>query len=162
MWPRCLRRPQVLSSVSTKQRFGKFHVLARDRGVGGLDVQVGDVVRQDRHLVGVQLVPVLVRELRRLAAKVLDQLADEGAGAGGRVEDVHVLVDQAAPEVLLAEPVGALDHEADDLVRRVDHAQPVGGLGVVDLVEVLVDGLEEGLLLVMAWRSRAAALRMAV
>ncbi len=93
---------------------------------------------------------VFVLELRRLAAKVFQQFADEGAGAGGRVEDFHVLVDQVLAEVLFAEPVGAVDHEAHDFVGRVDHAQPVGGLGVVDLVEVFVDDLEEGLLLVVA------------
>ena len=68
--------------------------------------------------------------------------------AGSRISTS--LVDQVLAEVLLAQPVGALDHEAHDLVGRVDHAQPVGGLGVVDLVEVLVDDLEEGLLLVVA------------
>ena len=97
-----------------------------------------------------QLVLIFVRELLRLAAEVLDQFADEGAGAGRGVEDLDVLVDQVLAEVLLAQPVGALDHEADDLVRRVDDAEPVGGLRVIDLVEVLVDDLEEGLLLVMA------------
>ena len=129
---------------------GKFGVLAGDGGVGGFDVQVGDVVGQDGDFVGVQLVLVFVLQLGGLAAKVLHQLADEGAGAGGRVEDLHVLVDQVLAEVLFAEPVGAVDHEAHDLVGRIDHAQPVGGLGVVDLVEVLVDDLEEGLLLVVA------------
>ena len=95
-WPRVLCAGPTLSSVSTKQRFGNSSYSPVMRGVGRLDVQVGDVVGQDRHLVGVQLLPVLVLELRRLAAEVLDQLADEGAGAGGRVEDLDVLVDQAA------------------------------------------------------------------
>ena len=125
-------------------------VFAGDRGVGRLDVQVGHVARQDRHLVGVQLFLVLVLELGGLTAKVLEQLANEGARPGGRVEDLDVLVDQVAAEVLLAQPVGALDHEADDLVRRVDNAESVRSLGVVNLVEVLVDDLEEGLLLVVA------------
>ena len=78
-------------------------------------------------------------ELRRLAAEMLQHLADERAGAGGGVEDLDVFVDQVSPEVLLAELVGAFDHEADDLVRRVDDAEAVGGFGIVDLVEVLVD-----------------------
>jgi hypothetical protein len=129
---------------------GKLGVLAGDGGVGRFDVQVGHVVRQDGDLVGVQLVAVLVRQLLGLAAKVLQQLADVGAGARGRVEDVHVAVDQVLAEVLFTEPVGAVDHEAHDFVGGVDHAQAVGGLGVVDLVEVLVDDLEEGLLLAVA------------
>jgi hypothetical protein len=41
--------------------------------------------------------------------------------------------------VLFAKIVGALDHEADDFVRRIDDAEAVGGFGIVDLVEVLVD-----------------------
>ncbi len=60
--------------------------------------------------------------------------------------------------MLLAQPVGALDHEAHDLVRRVDDAQPVGCLRVVDLVEILVDGLQKFLLLVMAADLRGGAL----
>ena len=89
---------------------------------------------------------------------MLDQFGDEGAGAGGRIEDFHVLVDQRLAEVLLAQPVGALDHEAHDLVRRVDDAEAVGLLLVVDLVEILVDGLEKVLLLVMAGDERGGAL----
>ncbi len=97
-----------------------------------------------------QLFEIFVLELGRLAAEVFEQFADEGAGTGGRIEDFHILVDQVAAEVLFAQPVGRLDHEAHDLVRRVDDAEPVGRLRVVDLVEVLVDDLEEGLLLVVA------------
>ena len=130
--------------------------LAGDRGIGRLDVQVGDVVGQDRHLVGVQLFLYLCASFCRLAAEMLEQFADEGAGAGGRVEDFDVAGRSGLAEVLLAQPVGALDHEAHDLVRRVDDAEPVGGLRVVDLVEVLVDDLEEGLLL--GWLVISAAL----
>ncbi len=39
-----------------KAQVGEFLVAAGDRGVGGLDVQVGDVVGQDGDFVGVQLV----------------------------------------------------------------------------------------------------------
>ena len=142
-------RRDVVERVD-KAEIGELRVLAGDRGVGRLDVQVGDIIGQDGHLVGVQLLLVFVRELLRLAAKMLQQFADEGAGAGGRIEDLDVPVDQGLAEMLLAQPVGALDHEADDFVRRVDHAEPVGGLGVVDLVEALVDDLEKCLLLVVA------------
>ena len=50
------------------------------------------------------------------------------------------------PKCFAAEPVRPVDHEAHDLVGRIDHAEPVGRLGVVDPVEILVDDLEEGLL----------------
>ncbi len=154
----CARvQAHVVQRVDEAQ-VGELLVAPGDGGVGGLDVQVGHVIGQDRHLVGVQLLAVLALELLVLPAKVLQQLADEGARAGGRVQDLHVAIDQALAEVLLAQPIGTVDHEAHDLVGRVDHAQPVCRLGVVDLVEVLVDHLQEGLLLGVAadLRRRAA------
>ena len=72
--------------------------------------------------------------------------------AGSRISTFLSISDLA--EMLLAQPVGALDHEAHDLVRRIDDAEPVGRLLVVDLVEVLVDDLEKCLLLVMARHER--------
>ena len=133
-----------------KAQAGEFFVLAGDGGVSRFNVQVGHVVGQDGHFVGVQLVLVFLLQLFGLAAKVLQQFADEGARASGRVEDVHILVDQVFAKVLFAQPVGPVDHEAHDLVGRVDHAQPVRSLGVVDLVEVLVNDLQEGLLFAVA------------
>jgi hypothetical protein len=139
-----------LSSVSTKHRLGNSSYFAGDGGVGGLDVQVGHVVRQDGHFVGVQLVLVFVLQLLGLAAEMLRQLANESARAGGRVEDVHILVDQVLAKVLFAQPVGTVDHDAHDLIGGVDDAQPVCRLAVVDLVEVLVNDLQKGLLHAMA------------
>ena len=63
-------------------------------------------------------------------------------------------IDQRLAEMLLAEPVGAFDHEAHDLVGRIDDAKPVGSLRVIDLVEILVDDLEEALLFRMAGDQR--------
>ena len=51
--------------------------------------------------------------------------------------------------MLKDEVIGGLDHKAHDLVGRVDDAQPIRAGGVVGLVEVLVDGLEEAALLVV-------------
>ncbi len=127
-----------------------FQIIATDRGVGRLDVQIGDVIRQDRDFVGVQFFQILVLELGRLPAEVFEQLADEGAGSRRRIENLHILVDQVAAEVLLAQPVGRLDHEAHDFVGRVDDAETIRRFWVVDLVEVLVDDLEKGLFLVVA------------
>ena len=88
-------------------------------------------------------------QLGRLAAEVFQHLTDKRAGSGGGVEDFHVLVDEISLEMFLAQVVGAFDHEADDFIRRVDDAQSIGGLGVIDLVEVLVDDFQERLLLVV-------------
>ena len=44
---------------------------------------------------------------------------------------------------------GALQHEADDFAGGVDDAEAVGELGVVNLVEVFVDGFEKALLFVV-------------
>ena len=98
-------RRHVVQRVHEAQA-GELGVFALDGGVGGLDVQVGHVVGQDRHLVGVQLVQVLGLQLLGPPAEVFEQLDDEGARAGGGVEDLDAPVDQALAEVLLAQPVG--------------------------------------------------------
>ena len=77
---------------------GELQVAAGALLVGVLDVEVGDVVGEDGHLVGVDLVAVLV--LQAVGRQVVDEAGDEGAGAGGRVEDLHVVIGQRAPEVL--------------------------------------------------------------
>ena len=105
-----------------------------------------------------QLVLVFVSELVSLAAEMLQEIDDEGSRARRRIEDFHVLVDQLLAKMLLAEPVGAFDHEAHDFVRRIGHAQPVGSLAVIDLVKTLVDHLQEFLLFLMAEDDRRRAL----
>ena len=117
-----------------------LRILPGDRGIGRLDIQVRDVVRQDRHFVGVQLVLVLVGAAfsgRPGSSSSSSQTKVPVPVAG--VENFDLLVDQRRARNASAEPVGAVDHEAHDLVWRVDHAQSVGGLRIVDLVEVLVD-----------------------
>ena len=91
------------------------------------------------------LVQVLV--LQPVGGQVVDQAGDECARAGGRVKDLYVFIGKAAPEVFLQQVVRAADDEIHHLVGCVHHAQPVGGGGIVGLIEVLVDGLEEPLLL---------------
>ena len=59
------------------------------------------VIGQDRDFVGVQLLAIFVSELGWLAAEMLDQFDDEGAGAGGRVEDLDIPVDQLSAEILI-------------------------------------------------------------
>jgi hypothetical protein len=80
---------------------------------------------------------------------MFEHLADERPRAGGRVKDLYVFVDEISSKVLLAEVVGTFDHEAHDLVRCVDHTEAVGGFGVIDLIEVLVDDFQERLLLMV-------------
>ena len=79
----------------------------------------------------------------------LDQLGDEGAGAGGGVENLHIAVVEMAVKVPAGEVVCGADHEFHNLARRIDHAEAVCGLGIVDLVEVLVNHLEKTLLFVV-------------
>ena len=46
--------------------------------------------------------------------------------------------------------VGGADHEVDDLAGSVNDAEAVGALGIVGLLEVFVDDLEEGLIFPVA------------
>ena len=90
-------------------------------------------------------VPVLV--LQPVGGQMVDQVGDEGASPGGRVQDLHVVVGQGLAEVLLQQVVCPTDDEVHHLVGSVDHAQSVRGRRIVGGVEVLVDALEELLLL---------------
>jgi hypothetical protein len=106
----------------------------------------------------VQLSQIFVAHLLQLTAEVFNQFGDEGAGAGGGIKDFHLLVDQGLAEVLLAQPVGTLDHKAHNLIRRVDDTEAVCLFLVVDLVEIFVDDLEEVLLFVVAGHECGGAL----
>ena len=57
--------------------------------------------------------------------------------AGSRISTCSSI--SCLPKCFWREPVGALDHELHDLIRRIDDAQPVGGLRIIDLVKILVD-----------------------
>ena len=99
---------QVVQRVHEAQ-VGELQVAARPLLVGVLDVQVGDVVGQDGHFVGVDFVEVLA--LQPVGGQVVDQGGDEGARPGGRVENLHVVVGQRLAEVLLQQVVRPPDDE---------------------------------------------------
>jgi len=75
-------------------------ILARDRGIGRLDVQVRDIVGQDRNFIGVQFFEIFVPQLCGLTAKMLDQFGDKGAGARCGIKDFDIFVDSALPKCL--------------------------------------------------------------
>ena len=56
----------------------------------------------------------------------------------GRIQNLYILISQAAVEVLLQHVVSPADNEVHDFSGRIDDAQTVGGGRVVCLVEVLV------------------------
>ena len=110
-----------------------------------LDVQVGDVVREYGDLVRMYLVHILV--LQPIRRQALYQASHEGACACRRIQDLHVLIREAPPEVPSQEVVHASDDEINDLVGRIHHPQPVRRGRVVGSIEILVDRLQEPLLL---------------
>ena len=67
-------------------------VFASQLSVGEFNVEVGDVVGKDGDFVAVDFVLVFVPERGLVALEVFDQVADEGAGADGGVENFDVLV----------------------------------------------------------------------
>ena len=113
--------------------------------VGVFDVESGDVVGQQHHLVGPELALVHARQvgLRDAVHQVHDEIARARAG----IEDDDIGVAQLLAE-LGAENLGhAGAHEIHDGLRCVDDAVGVGGLPGIALEEALVDGVQEVLLL---------------
>lgn len=86
-----------------------------------LDVDRGDVIGQQRDLVGVDFVAKLVLHLFGRDQAGLQQPRYEGAGAGKGVDDVA--------ELGLQHLVHRMDDEIHDLDRSVDDAQLFGGAG---------------------------------
>jgi hypothetical protein len=56
----------------------------------------------------VELVTILIFKLLRLAPKMLQELTDECAGAGRRIEDLDIAINKRLTEMVLAQPIGAL------------------------------------------------------
>ena len=138
------QREGVGEDDAVKGRICRLH--AAPSVVGLLDVDGGDVVGEEHDLVGVQLRlefsnQVLVADQLR----VLQQTHDKGAGAGERVENMHVLAGQPPPEMLLQGVVGRVQDEVHHLDRRVDDAETFGLLFEGYLEETLVE-LEQHLL----------------
>ena len=67
---RCCMRADIIQRVHETQIW-EFLIFAGQRSVGGFDVQLRDVVREQRDFIGVQLVAVFRPQLGRLPAKVL-------------------------------------------------------------------------------------------
>ena len=106
---------------------------------GLLDVNGGDVVRQQQELVGVQLLPVLPEQVGVLdQLRGLQQPDKEDTGSRERIEDMDALIRQAPAELLPQDVVGAVQDEVHDLHRRVHDPQPVGLLLQCDGEELLV------------------------
>lgn len=104
-----------------------------------------------------QLLKILVFQLGGLTSEVFEQLGDKRPCPGSWIKNLYLAVNEVLAEVLLTEPIGALDHETDDLIGRIDHAQPVGSFLVIDLVEVFVDDFEKRLLLVVSLDLRGSS-----
>ena len=105
---------------------------------GILNVDGGDIVGQQHDLVGVYLLGVLTHQVVARNQPALQQAHRECARAGKGVEQMHVLVRQAAPELLAQKIIDRVQHEVDDLHRRVDNAQPLHHLGECRLEEFVV------------------------
>ena len=123
-------------------------VLARELVVQVLEVQAGDVVGQQHHLVAVKFVQVLVPQRRRvLRVDLAHHAQDEVARTHKRVKDVYALVGKTLAEVLLQGRLDAPHHEVHDRLWRIHDAVRIGNLYRKALEELLVHVVQERLLL---------------
>lgn len=113
-------------------------VFAGQGVVGGFDVDRGDVVGQQRDLVGVQLFRILAHEITGGDKPGLQKSGDKGAGAGESVEDVHTFVGECFAEVGAAGVIGGFEDEVDHFDRGVDDPEGIGLLLERGLEELLV------------------------
>ncbi len=128
-------------------------VLAGQLVVGVLDVQRGDVVGQEHHLVGEELLAGTCAGRSRLGMRRMRFTMKLPVPVQGSRMTTSGSPSER-PNSLLKHFVDAGAHEVDDGLRRVDDAVGVGHLDGVALEEALVDRVEKALLVA---RSRAEA-----
>ena len=113
-----------------------------------LDMDGGDVVGEQYDFVGVELARVFPRQVGSGDQARLQEPRGEDAGAGERVEDMHVFIGEAAAEFIAQGAVGAVQDEVHDLDGGIDDAEAVGVLfhraGEKALVELHQDALARG------------------
>jgi hypothetical protein len=112
-----------------------------------LDVLSGDVVRQQQHLVAVDL--LLVLEVQPFPRQLLHQLLHELSRSGAGIQRVHAGIAQRGGELVLEHGVHGADHPAHDLHGCVDDPVGVCRASGDALKEALVDAVQELLLLVV-------------
>ena len=125
----------------------KGHVLPAHAGVVGvLHVHDHDVVCKQEDLVGVQLVGVLLGQgVYRHKLGIAHELGHVGARSGEGVEDVHVPVAEALPELPLECPVSGVQHVAHYLDGCVHDTELFARACERLAEEVIVEVLDEGL-----------------
>ena len=114
--------------------------------VGGLNIHRRHIVGEQHHLVGVQFIPELPFQIRRLNQAGLQQSHDKGSGARERVEHMHTLIREGCTELFPQHRVRTVQNEVDDLVRGVDDAEAVAGAAEGGGEELLVQAFDGGLL----------------
>ncbi len=124
---------------------GERLVLLHPLIVGVLDVQAGDIIRQQHHFVGEKAVLIGFRQ--RFTRHTVDQVDDEIPSPGARIENHHFGRCQRVSEFLFQRFLDRLAHVVDNLARRVDDAVGIGHIRREALEELLVYGVEKILLL---------------
>ncbi len=93
---------------------------------------------------------VLVLVDKVLVRKGLNEIAYKSPGPCGWIEDFDILGCKSLSEMLVQKPIRTFDNELHYFVRRVNYAQLIGSLGIVCLVEILIDDFQELLLFMVA------------
>ncbi len=104
-----------------------------------LDVDGGDVIRQQDDLVCVYLVLVLVQEVFRLDEARLEKPRDERASSRKRIKHVYAPVADGRPKVLFEDALNRLHDEVHDRHWRIDDAKLLDRILEGDVEEVVVE-----------------------
>ena len=116
-----LRKLETVREANPFER-RKFRGTARVV-VGVLDVHARDVVGEQHDFVRLDFLSVFAFEVLPWDQPALDKPSHESSRARERIDDVHVLVGKAPPELHFQDVVDASDDEIDAFHRRIDNAQ---------------------------------------
>ncbi len=118
-------------------------------------IQVGDVIRQNRNFIRVNLIFIFVFKV--LLGNVINNGSDKRTSACCRVEYLHILIGKGFIKMFMQKIIRAFNHKLHNLIRRIDHAEPVCGFRVIDLIKILIQHLQKFLLFVMIRNTRRRA-----
>ena len=88
-----------------------------------LNIDCGDIVRQQHYLISVYLIGVLVKQIINVDKTAAEQTNNECTRTREWIEDMNALIIERAVKLIPQNIVHALDDEVNDLNRRIDDTE---------------------------------------
>ena len=138
--------PQIIQRIH-KHDIGERGIPSHPLLIGVFDIQIRNVIGENRHFVRMDFVGVLI--LKILGGDPFDNFRDKRAGSGCRIENLHVFIRQRFVEMLIQKIVRTFNHESDNFVGRIDNPQSIGPFRIIGFIKIFIHHFQKLLFFVM-------------